>query len=204
VDQQTREDHLMSNDYGFPWAVGGGANVYTPAVYQALTILATGVEPGLADPQQANTTWRLASMVAGAVTQFITAQLGISLVDDGNLTNLTTNFTNAVSTASNVKPGRIVTSSSTLNMLATDYAIGFNRTAGVAAMVCNLPGTPTLNQEFRLADLAGNFNADPVTLTPPGGHSIAGAATWPLNVNRGVWITHYYGSSIWDLARCAS
>lgn len=195
----------MSNDYAFPWAIGGGANVYSPAVYQALSILATGVEPGLADPQQANTTWRLASMVQAAVTQFIVNQLGISLVDDGNLTTLTANFASAISVQSNIKPGRIVTASTTLNMLASDYAIGFNRTAGVAAMICNLPGTPQVNQEFRLADLAGNFaNPTAVTLTPPGGHSIAGLATWPLTVNRGVWITHYYGSSIWDIARCAS
>jgi hypothetical protein len=194
----------MSNDYGFPWATGGGANVYSPAVYQALAILATGVEPGLADPQQANTTWRLASMVQAAVTQFIVNQLGISLTDDGNLTTLTANFASAISVQSNIKPGRIVTASTTLNMVASDYAIGFNRTAGVAAMIVNLPATPAVNQEFRLGDLAGNFNADPITLTPPAGHSIAGAATWVMNVNRGVWIPHYYGSSIWDIARCAS
>lgn len=186
------------------WATGGGANVYTPAVYQALAVLATGVEPGLADPQQANTTWRLASMTSAALANFISQQLGIAILDDGNLTNLIANLTSAVSTASNIKPGRIVTSSATLNMLATDYAIGYNRTAGVAAGICNLP-TPTLNQEFRIADLAGNFaNPTAVTLTPPGGHSIAGLATWPLTVNRGVWIAHYYGSSIWDIARCAS
>jgi hypothetical protein len=143
-------------------------------------------------------------MTSAALANFISQQLGIAILDDGNLTNLIANLTSAVSTASNTKPGRIVTSSATLNMLATDYAIGFNRTAGVAQLVCNLPGTPTLNQEFRIDDLAGNFNADNVILTPPGGHSIAGAANWPLSVDRGSWNVHYYGSSIWGIARCAS
>lgn len=186
------------------WATGIGANVYSPAVYQALSVLSTGVEPGLADPQQANTTWRLASMTSAALANYISQQLGIAILDDGNLTNLIANLTSAISIGAQTKTGRIVTSSATLNMLATDYAIGLNRTAGVAAMVANLPGTPAVNQEFLLQDLQGNFNANPVTLTPPGGHNIAGLATYPLSVNRGSWFVHYYGSSTWGIGRCAS
>jgi hypothetical protein len=201
---QEKEGGVIMSEVDYvAWATGAGANVYTPAVYQALSILTTGVEPGLADPQQANTTWRLASMTSAALANFISQQLGISVLDDGNLTNLIANLTSAVSVQSTVKPGRIVTSSATLNMLATDYAIGLNRSVP-AAQVVNLPGSPQTNQEFRIADLVGNFNGDPITLTPPGGHTFAGAGTWLLNVNRGVWIVHYYGSSLWDIARCAS
>jgi hypothetical protein len=184
------------------WATGVGANVYTPAVYQALAILGSGVEPGLADPQAANTTWRLASMTSAALANFISQQLGINVLDDGNLTNLIANLSSAISSGSAVKPGRIVTSSALLNMVSTDYAIGFQRTVGVAAQVVNLPTTGlVVGQEFRLDDLEGNFNADPITLTPPGGHNIAGEATWVLNVNRGSWIPHYYGSSTWGIIK---
>ena len=188
-----------------PWATGAGANVYSPSVYQALADLATGVEPGLADPQQANTTWRLASMISAAVANYISNTLGISVLDDGNLSALVANLTSAISTGSTIKPGRIVTSSATLNMLYTDYAIGLQRSVGAAAQTVNLPTTNlAVNQEFRVDDLQGNFQADPITLAPPAGHNIAGLATWPLSINRGSWIPHYYGSSTWGIARCAS
>lgn len=186
-----------------PWATGAGANVYSPLVYQALAELATGVEPGLADPQQANTTWRLASMTSAALAQYISNELGIAVLDDGNLSALVANLTAAIGTGSAVRPGRIVTSSALLTMLSTDYAIGLQRTAGVAAQVVNLPTTGLqVNQEFRLDDLVGNFQAHPVTLTPPAGHNIAGEATWVLNVNRGCWMPRYYGSNAWGIAKC--
>lgn len=186
-----------------PWATGGGANVYVAAVYQALATLATGVEPGLADPQQANTTWRLASMTSAALANYISQQLGIAVLDDGNLTTLTANLTSAVGVGATVRPGRLVSSSATLNMLSTDYGIAFDRTAGLAAMVANLPTTGLqVNQEFRLDDVEGNFHAFPVTLTPPAGHNIAGEATWVLNVNRGCWMPKYYGSNTWGIAKC--
>jgi hypothetical protein len=192
----------MEVDY-VPFATGSGANVYAPATYQAFSVVGTGVEPGLADPQLYNTTARLASMMTAALGNFISQQLGINVLDDGNLTNLTANLTSAVSTQSSSRPARIVTASTALNVLATDYAVGLNRTAAPAAMVVNLP-TPAVGKEFKISDLAGNFNADPITLTPPVGHSIAGEATWLLNVNRGAWIVQYFGSSLWDIARCAS
>jgi hypothetical protein len=143
-------------------------------------------------------------MVAAAVANFISQQLSISVLDDGNLTNLTANLTSAVSTASASKPGRIVASSATLNMLTSDYAVGLSRSVAPAAQVVNLPSGAVVDQEFRLDDLYGNFGAYPVTLTPPAGHNIAGLTDWPLNVNRGSWILHYYGSSTWGIARCAS
>ncbi len=187
-----------------PWATEVGANVYTPEVYQVLATLGTGVEPGLADPQQANTTWRLSSMVAAAVANFISQQLGIAVLDDGNLSNLVTNLGAAISVGSVVKPGRVVTSSAELDMVGSDYAIGLQRTVAVADQVVKLPPTPQVNQEFRLDDLSGNFAQYPVTWTPPVGHNIAGNANWGCNVNRGSWIAHYYGSNTWGISRCAS
>lgn len=187
-----------------PWATGVGANVYTPGVYQALATLGSGVEPGLADPQQANTTWRLSSMIAAAIANYISQQLGIDVLDDGNLSNLVSNLTSAVATGATIKPGRIVTSSATLNMSATDYAIGLQRSVALAAQVVNLPATPQVNQEFRLDDLNDNFAQYPVTWTPPAGHNVAGLVSWVCNVNRGSWVAHYYGSNTWGISRCAS
>ena len=78
-----------------------------------------------------------------------------------------------------------------------------DRTDSPSAQVVTLPSA-AINQEFRFDDLAGNFNAYPVTLSPPGGQTIAGLGDWVLNVNRGSWSVKYYGSNIWGVARCAS
>ena len=185
-------------DY-IPFATGGGANVYTPATYQALSVVPTGVEPGLSDPQLANTTWRLASMVTAAIANFISQSLQINVLDDGNLTNLIANFTGAVQLSSQTKPSRIVTASTTLTMTTADYAVGLLRTVGVAAMVANLPSGPAVGYECKILDLEGNFQASPVTATPQAGYNIAGAATLPLNVNRRGAVFNYMGSSTWGV-----
>lgn len=183
-----------------PFAIGGGANVYSPATYQALAVIATGVEPGLADPQLANTTWRLASMTSAALATYISNILGINILDDGNLANLVTNLTAAIGAGAQIAPSRTVTASTTLTMLTTDYAIALARVAGVAAMTVNLPATGfVVGQKFKLADVVGNFQAFPVTWTPPAGHNIAGLSKVVLNVNRKTCEVEYHGSSTWSI-----
>jgi hypothetical protein len=182
-----------------PFATGAGANVYTPATYQALSVVGTGVEPGLADPQLANTTWRLASMIAAAVANFISNVLGISVLDDGNLSNLTTNLTNAIGTgATSNLPTRTITTSTALTLLITDYAVGLNRTAAPAAMTVTLP-VPGVGKTFRVDDLSDNFNAHPVTFALPGGHSFpGGGTTFVCQTNKAKVELYYYGSSLWN------
>src|SRR5581483_6148345 len=133
----------MSVDY-VPFAIGGGANVYSPAVYQALAVIATGVEPGLADPQLANTTWRLASMTSAAFANFIANELGISVLDDGNLSSLTANFAAAVASGAQISPSRTITSSANFNILVTDGTINMARVAAVAPTTGTLPAGATV------------------------------------------------------------
>ena len=186
----------MSVDY-IPFATGGGANVYAPATYQALAVVGTGVQPGIADPQLANTTWRLASMVTAAVANYIANQLGISVLDDGNLTNLVNNLASAISVGSKVTAGRIVTSSANLNALVTDYAIGMNRNVSPTATTITFP-VATVNQEFRVSDLSRNTDNFPITLALPGGHSFSGSrATFVMNIPGQDRVIHFYGSNIW-------
>lgn len=182
-----------------PFATGGGANVYSPATYQALAVVPTGVEPGLADPQLANTTWRLASMVSAAVATFISNVLGINILDDGNLANLVTNLTSAVQTGGATSPSRTVTSSANFNVLVTDYAIAMARIAGVAATNATLPSTAGLGQKFKIADVIGNFQQFNVNVIAPAGHNIAGLTEVPLNVNRKTAEFQYHGNSTWSV-----
>lgn len=184
-----------------PFATGGGANVYSAATYQALAVIGTGVEPGLADPQLANTTWRLASMTSAAMANFISNVLGINVLDDGNLTNLTANFTAAVGAGGSINPSRTVTSSAALNILVTDYAIAFARVAGVVALVATLPSTAAIGQKFKVADVVGNFGVagQAVTVAAPGGHNIVGLAEIVMNVNRKAAEFEYHGNSTWSV-----
>lgn len=188
----------MAVDY-VPFATGGGANVYAPATYQALAVVGTGVQPGLADPQLANTTWRLNSMMAAALGNYIANVLGINVLDDGNLAGLITNLTNAISGGSQTTPSRTVTSSANFNVLLTDYAIAMARVAGVAITTATLPLAAAIGQRFKIADVVANFQAFPVTVNAPAGHNIAGLASVRLDVNRKGAEFQYHGSSTWSV-----
>ena len=76
---------------------GSGGNRLTPTAYAALTtILAQGFQAGLAPSEQLNTVWAQSSFMAAGLANFCVAQ-GISVPDDGNLTNLVTEIENAIS-----------------------------------------------------------------------------------------------------------
>lgn len=182
-----------------PFATGGGANVYSPATYQALAVVQTGVEPGLADPQLANTTWRLASMTSAALATFVSNALNINILDDGNLANLVANLTSAVGIGAQVAPSRTITSSANFNILTTDGAIAMARVAGVAPTTGTLPSGAVAGQKFRIADVIGNFNANPFTLVPPAGHNIANLSQIVINVNRKTVEVMYHGNSTWSI-----
>jgi len=85
-----------------PFANGSGANVESQA--QFLTDLGTGgtlvngYTSGLAKSTQFNKVARQSSMMAAALATFISTELNTSVLDDGNLAALTTNFTNALIT----------------------------------------------------------------------------------------------------------
>jgi hypothetical protein len=85
-----------------PFANGSGANVESQA--QFLTdlgaggTLVNGYATGLAKSTQFNKVARQSSMMAAALATFISTELNTSVLDDGNLAALTTNFTNALIT----------------------------------------------------------------------------------------------------------
>lgn len=96
---------------------------------------------------------------------------------------------------------RIVTLSGVFTMTTADGAVGLQRTSSVAASSTTLPSGTAIGQAYQIEDLVGNFQAFPVTVTPPGGHNIAnlpGAAT--LNVNRQCATFRYYGSNTWSVS----
>lgn len=84
-------------DY-LPVAAASGANVDSQGTFAGSGYQVNGMTTGQARSAAANKVWRQASMIGAAVANFIANQLGINVLDDGNLANLITNFTNAVAT----------------------------------------------------------------------------------------------------------
>lgn len=94
---------------------------------------------------------------------------------------------------------RLITASGAFTIAVTDRSIGMNRTAAVATSSAPLPSTNLYaGFEVSIEDLVGNFQAFPVTITPPAG-TIAGLANVVLNVNRQCARFRYYGTNLWSV-----
>lgn len=85
-------------DY-LPVAAAGGANVESQADFAGSGHQVDGFTSGIALAEQLNKCWRQSSMVSAAIANFISQQLGIDVLDDGNLTALIAELTEAVEAA---------------------------------------------------------------------------------------------------------
>ena len=100
--------------------------------------------------------------------------------------------------ASLILNSTIITVSGVFVMANTGYAYGLNRTSSIATSSTTLPSTSAIGQEYTIEDLASNFNAFPVTVSPPGGQTIQGQNSVVLNVNRSCTTFRYFGANIWS------
>lgn len=189
---------MPTNDFK-AFATGVGANVITQIVYAAAAYLSTGRGSGILPSDVYNKIARQSSLAAYVFAQTIVDKLGLDALDDGDLPTLLARYKSSISVTALNKPSRIVTVSTALTVLTTDYAIGLNRTAAPAATAAALPNGAVAGDEYVIDDLAGNFNAFPVTVSPPAGHTIAGLATWVCNVDRSSNGFRFYGSNIWSV-----
>ena len=81
-----------------PFAEGGSANVLSQAAYAALTsMLANGFPSGILPSTYLNKVLRQSTFMAAGLAAFCVAQ-GVSVPDDGNLTNLVSELTTALQT----------------------------------------------------------------------------------------------------------
>jgi hypothetical protein len=101
----------MANTTDFlPVATGTGANVDTQANFAGSSYQTLGFQTGIARSAQTNKIWRQASMMAAAWATVIINQLAQNVPDDGNLTNLVTQLTQAMGqVAANLVKPQIIT-----------------------------------------------------------------------------------------------
>jgi hypothetical protein len=178
------------------------ANVMTQAAYTALAARTLGFQSGIANSAQLNKTWRQSAFMSAVLAQYISNQTGLDVLDDGDFNGKLALLVNAITIGANIKPARVVTVSTALVIAPSDYAVGLARVAGPAATAASLPATAANGQEFVIEDLVRNFNAFPVTVSPPGGDNIIGRATFVCNIDGGSWTFRKYvqgGSSTWSV-----
>lgn len=151
----------MSNDFK-AFAVGGGANAVSAAAWAALTaLLANGFQAGVARSEQVNTVLRQATTMSAAIGEFISGR-GYNAVDDGNIANLVTAFSNAVM---NLVNANIVTvpSGMVLALARTTVPSGYLKANGAAVSrttYANLFGA--ISTTFGAGDGATTFNTPDV------------------------------------------
>lgn len=129
----------LTVDY-LPIANGSSANVESQAQYVVdlapSGTLENGYEAGVAKSNQVNKTVRQSSMVAAAVANYISNELSIDVLDNGDLALLITNLTNAIqaqidgSLTGNLFVGGTTTGAAAAQVLASVNPSGYSLAVG--------------------------------------------------------------------------
>lgn len=189
---------MAINDFK-PFATGVTANVMLQADYAVAAFLSEGFEAGIAQSQQLNKVWRQAAFMASVLAQYMATITGDDILDDGDVADKLAILTAAIQISAGIRPAVVETLSAPRAILASEYAVGFARVAAPAATAASLPAGATSGQEFVVEDLVGNANPFPITVSPPGGHTISGLPNFVLNINRQSQGFRFYGGTTWSL-----
>lgn len=188
----------MANDF-LPFATAVDAHVMTQADYLAAAFRTVGFSNGIAIAEELNKVWRQSAFISAALAQYVAAETGLDVLDDGDLDAFVVKLISAVVIGAGIKPARLITASTNLNVLLTDYRIGWARVAAPAALSATLPAGASVGQSFKLGDVQGNVNAFPITVLPQGGQNIAQRANFVINVDRSWYEFAYMGSNTWSV-----
>lgn len=188
-----------------PFATGVDANVEDQADYAVAAFLTNGFSAGIANSAQLNKVWRQSSFMAAALANWISQETGQDVLDDGNLAGLIAKLQAAVVVGAGIKPARVLTTSVATNILATDYAVMWNRTAAPAALTASLPAGTTggagvpVGQSFKIGDVGNNANGFPITVVPQAGQSLAQKAQYIIAVNNQIVEFRYVATNLWSI-----
>lgn len=192
----------MANEIDFlPFATGAGANVLDQTDYAAAAWVQAGFSAGLANSSYLNKVWRQSSFVAAAIATWMSEQLNISILDDGNLANFVANFEAAVVIGAGIKPAALVTQSVAYVIAANQYRVAFQRTVAPAALTATLPTltNASVGQSFRVGDVAANAGTYAITVAPPAGMNIGGKASYDIAVDNQWAEFCWLGNNTWSV-----
>src|ERR1019366_3071797 len=141
---------MPTNDF-LPLGVAGGSNVESQALWSTDTIRMTGLQSGIVSSAALNKALRQATSVAAMIGQYINTYVAVNATDDGNITNLVSNFNTAVggSISGTIKSGTdtgaanayVVTTSPTIVSLTQFTTVVFKaNNANTMASTINVDG----------------------------------------------------------------
>ena len=136
------------------------------------------------------------TQILALINQYIVSN-GVGAITAPILNNILTQIVNLFTSASPAY--RIVSASTALALLTTDFRIGFLRTLNLANTQVQLV-VITPGNEVVLQDLAGNFSQYPVTVLPPAGMQFSGGrASYVMNEDNQTARFAYLGQNIWGV-----
>jgi hypothetical protein len=85
----------LENDF-LPFATGSGANVESQSAWTSDSVVGTGFQNGIANPQQVNKALRQATTIAAMIAQFICDYAAQPALDNGSISTLEANLNVAI------------------------------------------------------------------------------------------------------------
>lgn len=146
---------MATNDFK-PFATGSGANVLSQADYEALSALASGFLSGKASSAQVNKALRQGTFVTSCLAQFVSNELNMNILDNGDANGFLANLISAI----NSRSGAVLTAAFPKRTFGTNDFIRIPDVAGgliiqFGSAIINSPtGTVTFPTPFPNAALA--------------------------------------------------
>lgn len=178
---------MSTVDY-LPVATGVGANVESQGTFAGSGHQTSGFSAGLAQSAQVNKCLRQSSMIAAAIANLISQRLGISVLDDGNLTTLITNLIAAITPTVVLKKGTglgnyTTTSTSYIKVDATNLQYTVTIPVGYQlAIIANgdwfVPDTSGTSRNAALFDGVTQLVTRTISLAITGG--VSWGMTWTI------------------------
>jgi hypothetical protein len=181
-----------------PFATNAGANVLTQTAWNASTTRGTGFKAGLAQSAAFNKAWRQGSIMAAMLGEFIAAQTGQPVIDDGTTATILANFIAAVIAAAQSGGGG-GGGGTTGNGYAIDTSTTIN---SMAATLSPAITGYTLGMTVRL--LPANANTGPAnlalnTLPPVSVVRPSGAQLSAGDLQNGTVYELFYNGETWQV-----
>lgn len=182
----------MATNQIAPFATGVGANVQDLATYLAAASTAGGYSAGIAQSQALNRTWRQSSFVAAACATWL-ANLGIDVLDNGDVTSLAAKFRQTMGNASGLS---VLSASGVIPPSTAGQVVIFNANNATATLPLISAVAPGATLKFMAANVSGCL------ISLQGADSFVtgvGASSGSLPLGRGDTATFVAGPGGWYL-----
>jgi hypothetical protein len=182
---------MPANDF-LPFATDIGADVLDQADYAALAARGAGFATGRALTAEVNKVWRQSSFITAAFAKAMFDELGVDILDDGDLAAMATNIDDYINSLIAAGGGGGGGGLALLEQKTANFNAVVNHAYEVkgAGITATLPGAPAYGDRIRFI---GDFSVDNLTIGRNGNLIAGAAANFVLN-------TDDIGPTLWWVA----